>query len=216
MNLKVDNFYLAFGDLVLFENAALKLERGKMICLSTGVLDGGTSFLKACAGIVPYQQGQVLIENQDLQNMSDDQRFKHITYCYEVGGLVSLFSVYNNIALPLRYHRSLPNKIIHQRILSAASDLGVLNLLDYEPYELNDVQTRLINLVRALVIRPRVILADELQSGMSPGMRSNVIQVLEEYCAKTNASVLMTTTAGDETAFADQVYYIENRQIKAE
>ncbi|KMT65588.1 ATP-binding cassette domain-containing protein [Catenovulum maritimum] len=213
MSLQVENFSLAFDDLVLFDDANFSIESGKIICLHTGVLDGGTSFLKACAGIIKFQQGRIVINNHNLADMNANQIFKNVSYCYEEGGLVSLFTVFNNLAMPLRYHKGLKEKIITDRIYQVAQQLNIEPLLEMEPHQLNDVQKRIVNLARALVIRPKLILADELQSGMSPEMRENTLNILIDYTQETNASILMTTTAGDTTHFADSVYKIENQTI---
>ncbi|EWH11594.1 methionine import ATP-binding protein MetN [Catenovulum agarivorans DS-2] len=213
MSLDVKHFYLGFADLSLFEDAQLSIAEGEIVCLSTGVLDGGTSFLKACAGIVPYQSGTLLVDGEEISHMPADKIFRKVAYCYESGGLVSLFTVYNNIALPLKYHRNFDNDFVAKRITSVAELLGIASILEYDVHQLNDVQLRLVNLARALVIRPRLLLADELQSGMSPAMREQILAILKDYCNQTRASLLMTTTAGDSHSIADRVYRIENKKI---
>ena len=216
MSLAVSDFYLAFADLSLFEAAQIQVEQGEIVCLATGVLDGGTSFLKACAGIVPFQRGTLLVDGEDIQQMPAEQIFRKVAYCYESGGLVSLFTVYNNIAIPLRYHRNFDDDFIDKRIQFVTGELQIQHLLDCDVHQLNDVQLRLVNLARALVIRPRLLLADELQSGMSPNMREQILAILKDYCRDTGASILMTTTAGDSHSIADRVYRIENKKIVLE
>lgn len=213
MSLEVENFYLGFGDLSLFEDASLQISAGEVVCLATGVLDGGTSFLKACAGIVPFQRGTLLVDGGDIRQLSSDQLFRKVAYCYESGGLVSLFTVYNNIAFPMKYHRNFDDDFIAKRIQFVADLLGITKLLDYDAHQLNDVQLRLVNLARALVIRPKLLLVDELQAGMSPSMREKILAILKRYCDETGASVLMTTTAGDSHSIAQRVYRIENKKI---
>ncbi|WP_440905765.1 ATP-binding cassette domain-containing protein [Catenovulum sp. SX2] len=216
MSLKVENFHLGFGELSLFEDASLQLAAGEIVCLATGVLDGGTSFLKACAGIVPFQRGTLLVDGEDIDQLSADQIFRKVSYCYESGGLVSLFTVYNNIALPLKYHRNFDNEFIVKRIQFVAEQLEITDILEYDVHQLNDVQLRLVNLARALVIRPKLLLADELQSGMSPVMREKILAILKQYCDETGASLLMTTTAGDSHSIAQRVYRIEDKKIVLE
>lgn len=215
MSLSVSRFSLSFNELMLFNQAELNIAAGTINCLTTGVLDGGTSFLKSCAGIIPIQQGEILIDQQSIQTIADEVLFKTVTYCYEEGGLVSLFSIYNNLALPLRYHKGLSENEINKRIKKVADELDILSLLPCEPHQLNDVQKRLVNLARALVIQPKLILADELQAGMSPIMRNAVIDILLKYVKENQTMVLMTTTAGDETDFADQIFHINHQKIIA-
>lgn len=87
-------------------------------------------------------------------------------------------------------------------------------LLALEPHQLNDVQTRMMNLLRAMVFRPKLILLDEVQSGMSHEMRENMLNVLLREQQEHQYAVVMTVTAGDRTDFADRVLAIHNHQLE--
>lgn len=213
MILELKQFSLAFDDLSLFEQVDLSFAKRSIHCLQTGVLDGGSSFLKAIAGINLPTEGDILIEGESISEFDDDKLFRSVNYCYEAGGLVSLFTIYNNIALPMKYHKSIPSEQIAQRIHLVAEQLQIESLLEVEPHQLNDVQMRLVNLARALVVQPKIILADEIQSGMSPEIRDRVLQTLIQYKDTHDALILMTTTAGDETDFADTCLRINNKKV---
>ena len=124
-----------------------------------------------------------------------------------------MFTVFNNIALPITYHRIFPRQEIQQRIHEVAQKLDIESLLSMEPFQLNDVQTRLVNLARALVLDPHLLLIDEVQAGMSGEMVAAIADVLVETAGEGKA-VVMVTTAGDDESFANQRYLINNQNLE--
>jgi ABC-type transporter Mla maintaining outer membrane lipid asymmetry ATPase subunit MlaF len=209
----VRNLCLEFADTKLFTQLDLSLDAGQSICIETGVLDGASSLLKCFAGIYAPASGEVLMDSQSVHDMPDKLRFRSVAYCYELGGLISTFTNYNNIAFPLLYSGELKAKEISQRIYELASALQLTNILHKEPHQLNDVQTRLMNLLRALCIRPRLMLIDEIQAGMSFEILENCLDIIKRQQQETGFALIMTTSAGDETNFADGMWAIENKRL---
>lgn len=211
--LVIENIDLKFTDEYLFHQLNLEVKPGQSACIHTGVLDGGTSLLKAAAGLLRPNSGTIKIDDKDVSSMSDTEKFNHVSLSFETGGLLGIFTNYNNIVFPLLYHKALRPEKIADKIIPLAEQLGVTNILKREPHQLNDVQTRLINLLRSLVFAPKVLLLDEIQSGMDNRTREKVLNVILTEQAKVGFCIVMTVTAGDDTSFANQVYAIEKRRL---
>ena len=211
----LDNVTISFGKRILFRELNYHFAAGKITVIrKSDLLDGGSTLLKCCAGIITPSEGVVRFGQKDLVKMSPQELYHSLCYCHEAGGLVSLFTVYNNLAIPLQYHQVFTEEEIHERIVQVADRLGITPLLELEPFQLNDVQVRLVNLARALVVDANVILIDELQTGMSATMLSHVIDLLQTM-AKQGVSILMVTTSGHEESFADQQLIIRNNQLES-
>jgi ABC-type methionine transport system ATPase subunit len=211
--LKLIDFSLHFDGLTLFKDVNLAVKPQETLCLETSVLDGGSSLLKCFAGIYQASSGQVLLDKQPVYELTDREKFKQVSYCYEHGGLISTFSNYNNIAFPLLYNGILDKKQIHQRVAELADILNLTAMLDKEPHQLNDVQTRLMNLLRGLCVRPKLLLLDEIQAGMSDEMIADTVNLIKRQQQEIGFSVIVTTTAGDVTDFCDRRLTIENKQL---
>lgn len=207
------NFSLNLAERSLFNDITLKLERRQTFCIETAILDGGSSLLKCCAGIYQPTKGNVLLEGEQISTLSHEQRFRNLTYCYELGGLISSFSIYNNIAFPLLFNGICKTDEVKNRIYEMAELLDITHLMRLETHQINDVQMRLINLLRALCIQPKVMMLDEIQSGMSDDMIQQLIDVLKNQQSLHGFSILMTTTGGDQTDFADRTFRIENQRL---
>ena len=212
--LHLDQLCLGFGPELLFENVNMQVDKGAICCIKTGVLDGSTSLLKCIAGIQQTVSGSCRLKGIPLYDYSKVQLLELVCFCYEEGGLVSLFSVYENIVLPLVYHHNVQPTALEQRVGEIAEALFISDCLHKRVHQLNDVQTRLVNLARALVLGAELVLIDELQEGMSAQMRQAVLAYLLAHSRENKLTLIMTTTGGDETAFADRVFFIEDKSVR--
>ena len=212
--LQFDNVSLNFAEKRVFNKLDLRVNSGEIICVQTGVLDGGSSLLKLAAGLCVPDEGNISIDGLALKDMTEQARFKATCMAFEAGGLLSIFTNYNNIAFPMLYHTRMSKKDIAGQIEPLAAALEMTELLALEPHQLNDVQTRMMNLLRAMVFRPKLILLDEIQSGMSHEMRENMLNVLLHEQQQHQYAVVMTVTAGDRTDFADRVLAINNLKLE--
>lgn len=212
--LHLDNITLQFGQRRIFDGLELMLQEQEIVCVETGVLDGGSSLLKVAAGLYQPDSGRVWVNGKALDTFSEQERFRASCMCFEDGGLLSLFSNFNNIAFPLLYHTRLKAAEIEQRIVDLAKRLSITELLPLEPHQLNDVQTRMMNLLRALVFRPAVILLDEIQAGMSHAMRDQMLDTLMSEQKEHGFSVVMTVTAGSVVNFASRLLAISQGRLE--
>ncbi|GGF79497.1 ATP-binding cassette domain-containing protein [Alteromonas lipolytica] len=212
--LRLDNVSLSFADKRVFSQLNLRVGSGEIVCVETGVLDGGSSLLKISAGLCAPTEGNVSVDGLAIKDMTEQARFKATCMAFEAGGLLSIFTNYNNIAFPMLYHTSMTKAAIASYIEPLAEALQISELLPLEPHQLNDVQTRMMNLLRAMVFRPKLILLDEVQSGMSESMRDNMLHVLLKEQQQHGYAVVMTVTAGDRTDFADRVLAIRDHKLE--
>jgi ABC-type transporter Mla maintaining outer membrane lipid asymmetry ATPase subunit MlaF len=209
------NVDIEAGGRTIFKNVSCDFPGGSISTIrKTGMLEGSSTLLKCCSGIVHPTAGEVSFKGQDVHRMPERDRYRRLCYCYEIGGLVSLFSIYNNIALPLVYHSIFPNDEIPGRIYRVCEKLDIEDLLDLEPHQLNDVQARLVNLARALVLEAEAIFIDELQSGMSQKIHDSVVNELLDQAA-SGCTIIMVTASGHDESFAHLKLEIANQTLEA-
>lgn len=214
--LALDSVSINFDGSPVFTDVNLLVAQSEICCIRTGVLDGSTSLLKCAGGMRQPSAGVCRVDGEDLYQVSDKRALELVCYCYEAGGLVSLFNVYENIVLPLMYHGSMDPRTLEARVREIAAALYIEDCLHRAVHELNDVQMRMVNLTRAIMLGSRLILLDEMQEGMSLEMKNAVISFLLEKRDREGLTILMTTTAGDDTGFADSVYAIAEHSLREE
>jgi len=212
--LHVDGVNLKTDTELIFENVNLHVARGEICCINTGIRDGSTRLLKCMAGILEPTSGCCRIDGIRLSEFPDNSLLQLACFCYEDGGLISLFNVYENIVLPLVYHQNVNPHTLYEQVQGITQSLFIADCLNKRVHELNDVQTRLVNLARALLVGAKFLLLDEIQEGMSPKMRDAVLTYLLSEQSERNLSIIMTTTAGDDTTFAGRIFSIANKQLQ--
>ena len=214
MTLSISNLTIEYPNASVFVGIDLEVAPNELVAVRSEVLDGGTSLLKGIAGFLNGVQGRVLLQGINLLDNPPTEVIYRIGYVYEALGLVSLFNVRENIALPLQFHSKLTHEEIDARVVAVGERFGLNeSIYRMKPHELNDVQTRLVNLARALVVRPLLLLVDELEGGMSDAYLRDTIDAIREHQQQYPMPVIMTTMSDEIFNRADRVYRIEDRNI---
>ncbi|SFB98755.1 ATP-binding cassette domain-containing protein [Pseudoalteromonas denitrificans] len=211
--LELKEVSLAYDDNFIFKNLDLTLNENEIITIKTGVLDGGSSLLQICNSSLNVQSGNIFYKGVNTKKLSDSQLFKTVGMQLESEGLLSMYTVLENCKLPISFHSKLNNTEIEKNIFYISAKFEFDYLLNKYPYQLNDVQLRLANLLRLLSSNPKIFLLDEIQSGMSDKLRAGLLDKLIKHLKEQEISLIMTITAGDMDYFADQKLEINNLQL---
>lgn len=215
MNLTISNLHIEYPGKLLFDNVDLTISDHEIIAIQSEVLDGATSLLKGIAGLLTGVAGEVMLAGQNLLDDPPKELRYKVGFVYETQGLVSLFDVYHNIALPLQFHTNHSDQEIDRRIRSVCDELYIdEELFGLRPFELNDVQTRMVNLARALVTDPYLLLVDELEGGMSEEVIRDTMDRLREWQLRSPMVIIITTSSDLVVRMADRVFRIENYQLE--
>ena len=117
----------------------------------------------------------------------------------------------HNIGLPLQFHTDLSQEEIWTRVREIGGRLQLEDqIYGLQPFELNDVQTRMVTLARALITRPRLLLVDELEGGMSEEFLAATMETLRAFQREEPLPIIMTTASDVVLEAADRTFSIEN------
>jgi len=210
----LENLHIEYPEVLLFDRLNLQFPAGSLIGIETDVLDGATSLLKGIGGMLSDIDGRSILNGRDILTMPASERARKVGFVYEDEGLISLYDVFQNIALPLEFHTDLTFAQTQSLIDATIEALNVPSTLVWmQPHELNDVQTRLVNLARALVMSPELLLIDELEGGMPDDMIDSTMQLLKGKARKDNMTVLLTSSNEHVLREVDQVLKIKSNQL---
>ena len=213
-SLVLENLHIEYPEVLLFDRLNLQFPAGSLIGIETDVLDGATSLLKGIGGMLSDIDGRSILNGRDILTMPASERARKVGFVYEDEGLISLYDVFQNIALPLEFHTDLTFDQTRSLIDATIEALNVPSTLVWmQPHELNDVQTRLVNLARALVMSPELLLIDELEGGMPDDMIDSTMALLKDKARKENMTVLLTSSNEHVLREVDQVLKIKANQL---
>ncbi len=174
--------YRATEDVI--REVTFDVARGEVAALvSLDVSAGKTTLLKAAAGLVEPRAGRVLFEGEDVNRMSyaRDQRFRaRCAVALEGGALLVNRTIWENVALPLRYHRGLWSRELNKIVERLLALCGYTEDLRAYPWQVSPRSRRLAALARALARDPDLVLVDRFFEGLEmPDWRRLFELVLE-------------------------------------
>jgi len=160
---------ISFGGDVVLDSISMNIPRGKLVAVTGPSGCGKSTLLKIAAGLMPPDTGSVLIEGVDIFDISRNNLYemrKNFAFVFQDGALLSNLTLYNNLALPLRYHYRLKDNDIERRVLAILDDFGLKNERGLMPAQLSIGQRKLASFARGLIIGPKLIFVDEPVSGI--------------------------------------------------
>jgi phospholipid/cholesterol/gamma-HCH transport system ATP-binding protein len=204
----------------IFDNLELDIPRGKVTAIMGPSGTGKTTLLKHITGQMTPDAGQILVDGKDVPRLSREALYKlreGIGYLFQNSALLTDFSVFENVAFPLRQHTKLPEVLIRNVVLLKLQAVGLRGAAQLMPNELSGGMARRVALARAIVFDPMLILYDEPFVGLDPVALNQVlklIRTLNETLGIT--SVLVAHEIEAVKRVADHVFLIANGKVVAQ
>jgi len=154
---------------------------------------GKTTILKMIAGIEPVSSGNVYFNNRIVNKLPPQDR--NVSMAFESYNLYPHFTVYDNIAFPLRapYRGKLSQEEERKQVVEIADFLGIGELLDRKPQYLSGGQKQRVGLARALVRKPEVYLLDEPIAHLDARLKFSTQTLLKEFATEYKSTIIYVT-----------------------
>lgn len=179
---------------------ALRVEPGACLALMGPSGAGKSTLLQAILGLLPVEAGRVLVAGRDQGALPVEAR--GIGYLPQRLGLFPHLRVRENIDYGLR-RRGEGDEVLRARLIEVT---GLGPLLDRRPDQLSGGEGQRVALVRALLVRPRLLLLDEPFSSLDPGLREELWWLLDELRREQEMStVLVTHDPGEARVLAQDL-----------
>jgi len=158
----------------------------------------GKSTLLSLLGLLDTPtEGSYLIKGQQVANLTADDRAEirnlHIGFIFQAFNLIDEISVYDNVALPLKYREpKLPAKVIHEQVMSSLEKVEMQHRCSHKPNQLSGGQQQRIAIARALVGKPSILLVDE-PTGNLDSKNGDLVMALLDSLNKEGTTICMVT-----------------------
>ncbi len=215
--IEIRNLHKSFGSQEVLKGVNLQIERGKMTVI-LGVSGCGKSvFLKHIIGLLKPDEGEVLLEGEDLTRAKEvrmNQILKRFGMLFQNAALFDSMTVEENTAFPLREHTRLAPEEIHRIVQEKLRLVGLPKIETKYPAELSGGMRKRLALARALVMDPEIVLYDEPTTGLDP-IVSDVIEDLIRETQQRLGHTGIAITHSLKTCFklADRVAMMEDGKI---
>lgn len=209
----------AYGAKVILRDVNLVIPEGAFVMLSGESGAGKSTLLNIISGMEKPTSGKVIIDNKEIDKMNERERVEF--YRYTIGMIFqSLYlqpklSVMENIMLPGVF-AGMPLEEREQMARGLAEMLGIVDNLNSMPKEVSGGQAARACIARALLLRPRIILADEPTSNLDENNARNVLEILEMIRQKLGVTIIVASHNREVRSFATQVVTLANGDVISE
>jgi lipoprotein-releasing system ATP-binding protein len=214
--IRLENVEKSFGKTKVLQNLNLEIGARELIAIRGASGSGKSTLLYLLGGLDHPTSGKVIVDNKNLTLMSDDElanfRNSNVGFVFQFHFLLPSMTCRDNILLPARIGGRDTAKI-GKDTDELAKILGVSNCLEKFPFEISGGEQQRINIIRALSLRPKILLCDE-PTGNLDSKNSEKVSTLLKNLAADFAATLMVVTHDDKVAsFFPRKIVIEDGQI---
>ena len=197
------------------KNVHFSVESGEFIAIMGESGSGKTTLLNILAALDRPTAGTVVLDGQDLSQIREAQaaafRRDNLGFVFQEFNLLDTFSIEDNIYLPLVLAGK-PHAEMQARLRPIAAQLGITELLKKYPYEVSGGQKQRAAVARALITRPKLILADEPTGALDSKATDELLQLFGEI-NRTGQTVLMVTHSVKAASRAGRVLFIKDGEV---
>jgi len=142
---------------------------------------------------------------------------RKIGMMFQMGGLFSDMTMFENIAFPLREHTKLPEELIHDLVLMKLHAVGLRGARKLSPGELSGGMARRVALARAIAMDPMLIMYDEPFAGLDPISLNVIGNLIRQFNDALGASsIIVTYDIAESLKVVDYVYILADGVVHAE
>ncbi|MCA9843320.1 MAG: ABC transporter ATP-binding protein [Dehalococcoidia bacterium] len=189
-------FKLGSEDVLAVDNVSLEIAAGEFLALVGRSGSGKTTLLNLIAGLDRPTSGEVWIDGQRVDRMSDKQlnelRRHTVSVIFQSFGLLPLLSAHENVELPLRI-AGVSARERGRRTRRVLELVGLGRRTDHRPYELSGGEQQRVAIARALATEPRLILADEPTGELDSATAVAVFGLMRDL-ARSEGITIVTCT----------------------
>jgi ABC-type transporter Mla maintaining outer membrane lipid asymmetry ATPase subunit MlaF len=157
------------GQEVVVRNVDFDFPMNQILWVKASEGAGKSTLLQIMAGLQIPQSGQYLINGENVGDMSFEEFLPYrmqMGYSFDYGGLINNRTLLDNLLLPLLYHKALPAKECHERVMDMVKTFDMEKYVNERPAHVPGRVRKLTCLLRSMVMHPQVLLFDDPSVGI--------------------------------------------------
>ena len=211
MNIEVKNLTKKFKNFIAVNNINFTLEKNKTLGLLGPNGCGKTTSIGMILGLITPTDGEVLIDNQNIDNSDRNDLLSKMNFASPYIELPKKLTVIQNLEV---YGRLYGVKNLKQRIEEISEELNLNDFLYKKTGELSSGQKNRVSLAKSLINKPEVLLLDEPTASLDPDIGDFVRNYIEVYKTKNEITILLASHNMKEVErLCDSVIMMKEGQI---
>ena len=213
--LVVDDLHKSFGALEVLRGVDLAVAEHEVVCL-IGASGSGKSTLLRCVNLLePIDQGRLLVEGEEITGPGVNVKRirRRIGIVFQAYNLFPHMSVLRNVTLAPTLALRVPRAQAEAEATQLLERFGLADKRNDYPDSLSGGQQQRVAIVRALAMRPDLMLLDEVTSALDPELVAEVLEVIRELAAGGMTMLIATHEMGFARDIADRICFLDEGVI---
>ena len=214
----VKNLKKNFGRLEVLKDINLEIEEGEVVCLIGPSGSGKSTFLRCLNRLEDITDGLVMVDGHLMSDKKIDLNKirENIGMVFQHFNLFPHLTVLENITIAPVELKKMTKAQAREKAMELLDKVGLAEKAEVYPAQLSGGQKQRIAIVRALAMRPKVMLFDEPTSALDPEMVGEVLEVMKQLAADGMTMVVVTHEMGFAREVADRVVFMDGGYIVEE
>ena len=201
-------------EISLFTDLDLQINKGQSVAIIGPSGTGKSTLLSLLAGLDAPSAGKVSLSGIDLNSLNEADkaawRAKNISFVFQSFHLLPELSALENTQLPLDIQAHKQAQSLAQEWLEA---VGLGQRIEHFPAQLSGGEQQRVAIARAFVTQPSLLFADEPTGNLDTKTGENIIKLLFDFSAKTDATLVLITHDEHLAKRCDQMYKLSEGQL---
>jgi polar amino acid transport system ATP-binding protein len=213
--LRLEDVHKSFGKLEVLRGIDLAVDEHQVVCL-IGASGSGKSTLLRCVNLLePVTSGRIVVEGEEItaRGVDVDRIRRRIGIVFQAYNLFPHMTVLRNVTLAPREVQRLPREQAEREAHELLGRFGLADKADEYPDRLSGGQQQRTAIVRALAMRPRLMLLDEVTSALDPELVGEVLNLIRELAGTGMTMLIATHEMGFAREIADHVCFLDDGVI---
>lgn len=214
--IEIQNVTKSYGALTVLHNVSLTIPEGEIMAIVGPSGAGKTTLLQIAGSLDRPDSGTVMFDGIDIFSLKDKKlsefRNSHIGFVFQFHRLLPEFSALENVAMPaLIAGRSRKEAFDEARQL--LEDLNLSHRLTHKPAELSGGEKQRTAIARALINKPRIVLADEPTGSLDSHNREEIQEIISGLCRDRGQTFVVVTHDRDMASIAHRIVEMADGKI---
>lgn len=213
--LAIDNLKKYYGDQLILQNINLEVDKGEVISILGQSGSGKSTLLRCINALEDIQEGHIYLNGKEIHEDAKDlsrlrQKIGMVFQSYE---LFPHLSVLDNITIA-------PRKVLNRNKEEAEKDakellklVGLEDKAKSKPNQLSGGQKQRVAIIRAMIMKPEVLLLDEITASLDPEMVYEVLDVVLDLAKQGMTMLIVTHELQFAKVISDRILFLDGGQI---
>ena len=211
----LEDVHKSFGENEVLRGIDLLVEPHEVVCMIGASGSGKSTLLKCINLIEPVDSGRIVVEGEEItaEGVDVNRVRRRIGIVFQAFNLFPHMTVLQNITLAPREVLKMDGEGASKRALSLLERFGLLDKKDEYPDRLSGGQQQRVAIVRALAMRPGLMLFDEVTSALDPELVAEVLSVIKELADEGMTMLIATHEMSFARDIANRVCFLDEGRI---